>query len=88
MSVTSDSLLSPRQVATRLGLSPRTVRRAIESGDLPGFRLRSRLRVRPDDLEQWIDTCRCRVVASPRPRESDHGRAPATNGLRELLKQN
>lgn len=50
-----DSLLSPEDVAQACRLSRRAVYRAIDRGELPAVRLCSRLRIRPDDLVQWID---------------------------------
>ena len=50
-----DRLLSPEDVAQACRLSRRAVYRAIDRGELPAVRLCSRLRIRPDDLERWID---------------------------------
>jgi hypothetical protein len=36
------------------GLSPRAVYRAIERGELVASRLCSRLRIRPEDVADWI----------------------------------
>ena len=75
-------LLSPEDVARQCGLSRRAVYRAIERGELRASRLCSRLRIRPEDLDAWIDANRVepavRVGAPP-------ALAPARNGLRRLL---
>jgi excisionase family DNA binding protein len=48
------SLLSPEQVAERCGLSRKAVYRAIERGELPASKLCSRLRIKSEDVDQWI----------------------------------
>ena len=52
----SDRLLSTRQVADFLGLSPETVLRRWRAGELPGYRLASNvLRFRESELEAWLE---------------------------------
>jgi excisionase family DNA binding protein len=51
-------LLSVREIATACRLSERAVRRAIDEGELPAVKLRSRLRVVPQDFEAWIVAAR------------------------------
>lgn len=46
---TSD-ILTPAEVAVRLGVAPSTVRRWINAGRLPAVRIGSRLRIREADL--------------------------------------
>jgi excisionase family DNA binding protein len=49
-------LLTTRQVADLLGLSPETVLRRYRRGELPGFRLGSNvLRFRESELEAWVE---------------------------------
>jgi excisionase family DNA binding protein len=49
-------LLTTRQVADFLGVSPATVLRRWRAGELPGIRLGSNvLRFDPAELEQWLD---------------------------------
>lgn len=50
-------LLSLKEVATYTSLSVKTIRRAIEAGDLPASRLGRQLRVDKVDLEGWILGC-------------------------------
>jgi excisionase family DNA binding protein len=48
-------LLTTRDVAEYLGLSPETVLRRYRAGDLPGIRLASNvLRFREDEIEAWL----------------------------------
>ena len=55
----SDRLLTTRQVADRLGLSPETVLRRWRRGDLPGYRISGNaLRFDPDELEAWLQARR------------------------------
>jgi excisionase family DNA binding protein len=58
-------LLTTREVADRLALSPATVLRRWRAGELPGFRLASNvLRFDADELDAWLSDRR--VGASPR----------------------
>jgi excisionase family DNA binding protein len=51
-------LLSIKEVAAACQLSEKAVRRAIDEGELPAVKLRSRLRVTPQDLDAWIASSR------------------------------
>jgi excisionase family DNA binding protein len=46
------SLVTISQAAERLGVSTRTIRRKIATGDLPGYRVGTLVRLRPDDVER------------------------------------
>jgi excisionase family DNA binding protein len=49
-------LLTTRQVASLLGLSPATVLRRWRAGELPGYRLASNvLRFRESEIETWLE---------------------------------
>jgi excisionase family DNA binding protein len=62
--VVSGQLLTAREVALRLGLSPETVLRRWRAGELPGYRLGSNvLRFDEAELEAWLAA---RRVASGR----------------------
>jgi excisionase family DNA binding protein len=51
----SERLLTARQVADFLGLSPETVLRRWRAGELPGYRLASNvLRFRESEIEAWL----------------------------------
>ena len=75
-------LLSPEDVAVRCGLSRRAVYRAIERGDLLASRLCHRLRIRPADVDAWIEGSR---VARERPTLSPSVPPVDHRGLRRLL---
>ena len=47
-------LLSIKEIASACQLSEKAVRRAIDDGELPAVKLRSRLRVTPQDFEAWV----------------------------------
>lgn len=65
----SESMLSPAEVAERVGLSRAAVYRAIDRGDLRAHALvRGRLRVEPAELEAWKE--RTAVAARERPKGS------------------
>ena len=61
------ALLSPEDVATQCGLSRKAVYRAIERGELRASKLCSRLRIRPDDLDTWIEANRLEKNRAGRP---------------------
>ena len=49
-------LLTTRQVAAFLGVSPETVLRRWRRGEIPGVRLASNvLRFRESEIERWVD---------------------------------
>jgi excisionase family DNA binding protein len=48
-------LLSPEQVAHRLGVSPRSVRRLLGSGELPSVKIGGARRVAADDIVNYIE---------------------------------
>lgn len=75
------SALAPDDVAARCGLSRKAVYRAIERGELRAFRLCSRLRIRPEDLNAWLEA---HVVRQP-GLETAPRRSPFTTGLRRLV---
>jgi excisionase family DNA binding protein len=50
--------LSTAEVARRLSLTPRTVYRLIDAGDLVAYRFGRVIRVRADDLGRFIDASR------------------------------
>ena len=64
------------------GLSRKAVYRAIERGELPASKLCSRLRIKPSDLDAWVDGNR---LQAERARPALPARVPAANGLRALL---
>lgn len=62
MAVVTGRLLTTREVADLLGLSPATVLRRWRAGELPGYRLGSNvLRFRDSEVEAWLA---CRRVAT------------------------
>ena len=55
----TDRLLTTREVAGFLGLSPETVLRRYRAGELPGYRLASNvLRFRESDVEAFLEAKR------------------------------
>ena len=52
-------LLTAREVAAMLSMSPETVLRMVRRGELPAFRLPTgALRFREAELERWLEGCR------------------------------
>lgn len=52
----NNDLLSPSQVAVRLGVSTRTVQRYIQSGMLRAFRMNKYYKIRESDLQEFYET--------------------------------
>lgn len=76
-------LLTPEDVADVCALSRRAVYRAIERGELRASRLCSRIRIRPADVEAWVEKNEiAATTASPTPRP---GSLRSGEGLRRLL---
>ena len=80
-----EALLSPQDVARRCGLSRKAVYRAIERGELRASRLCSRLRIRPDDVDAWLQASTVVPDLATPATPVAHGRLPDTTGLRRLL---
>lgn len=58
-------LLTTREVADFLGVSPETVLRRWRAGELPGYRLASNvLRFREDEIGAWLESCRVCAISS------------------------
>ncbi len=52
----TERLLTARELADLLGLSPATVLDWFEAGRLPGFKLGGRaVRFRPSEVERWLE---------------------------------
>jgi excisionase family DNA binding protein len=71
--VVTDRLLTTREVAAFLGMSPESFLRRYRRGELPGFRLSSNvLRFRESELEEWLQGTRLeRPLVSVSPRSYD-----------------
>lgn len=55
----SADLLTAKETAVMLGLTPATIRRKVAAGEIPAVRLGTRprapIRVPADELEEWLD---------------------------------
>jgi excisionase family DNA binding protein len=60
----------PSEVAELVGLSRKAIYRAIERGDLVASRVSNRLRIRPGDIDSWLDAGRIDRRATVAPPES------------------
>lgn len=56
---------SPSQVAAATGLSRSLIYREIERGNLPAYRIGTRLRVEPEAVALWKEHCRVRPRHEP-----------------------
>ena len=56
------ALLEVAQVAHRLNFTPRVVWQLIRDGDLPAYRIKSRLRVKEADLDAYINAQKVQIA--------------------------
>lgn len=79
-------LLSIPEVADFCGLSSRSINRAILDGDLRAAKLRSRWRIRPDDLDTWVKSSERIAPVAGRPvgLRPTHGQRSAHSMRRAL----
>ena len=56
--VRCSEFMTKQEVAERLKVNPRTVERAIIAGELPAYKVLSRVRICRDELEEWISAQR------------------------------
>jgi excisionase family DNA binding protein len=49
---------STAEAAKRLGITPRTLYRFIDEGQLPAYRFGRVIRLKQDEVDAFIDTCR------------------------------
>lgn len=50
--------LSTADAASRLGITPRTLYRFIDEGQLPAYRFGRVIRLKGDEVDRFIDACR------------------------------
>jgi excisionase family DNA binding protein len=50
--------LSTAEAAKRLGITPRTLYRFIDQGDIPAYRFGRVIRLKEDEVDSFIESCR------------------------------
>ena len=80
-------MLSVDDVAAQLGLSAKTIRRAIDDGRLRASKPCGRILIAPCDVQAWLEASRVEPRATRFVRERSRARETTTQtgGLRELL---
>ena len=73
--------LTPKDAAGVLGVSVKTVRRLYESGELPAFKVSTRVQIRREDANAYLESCR----VEPRKRAPAMSAGRGTGGLRSAL---
>jgi helix-turn-helix protein len=68
MTMQDDALLNINEVAARLNISPRAVKRLLARDDLAVVRIDGFLRFRACDIDAYIDAHRTPPIHEPRPR--------------------
>jgi excisionase family DNA binding protein len=76
-----------REIAEACRLSEKAVRRAIDDGELPAVKLRSRLRVTPQDFAGWIAASRHANAAVPLRPEMRSRRRPPVGTFRAMVQR-
>lgn len=74
-------LLTAQEIAEKIRISPRSVKRAIQAGELAGYLIRGRYLSRPEWVEEWLDQHRVEPVRRPSATRSKVAR-PAPGGMR------
>ena len=54
-SLTTETFLTIEEVANLLKVSSKTVRRLVQKGELPGFRVGNQWRFKAEQIESWAD---------------------------------
>lgn len=80
-------LLSIKELANACRLSEKAIRRAIDDGELPAVKLRSRLRITPQDLEAWIASGRRGNPEAPPLTRARVVRRPPTGAFRAMVQR-
>jgi excisionase family DNA binding protein len=78
-------LMTLKEVAVACQLSEKAVRRAIDDGELVAIKLRSRVRISPDDFHDWIAGQLRRPHSRPRPTAPRTTRTAPTGTFRALF---
>jgi excisionase family DNA binding protein len=78
------SYLTVDEAATMARCHPKTIRRAVGSGALRGFRPAQRVLLREDDVRAWIE--RRAAISSPPPARTRAKRRRAVPGSVEALR--
>lgn len=50
--------LNTKEAARRLGVTPRTLYRFVDGGELPAYRFGRVLRLKKSDVDEYIESCR------------------------------
>ncbi|WP_249020762.1 AlpA family transcriptional regulator [Conexibacter sp. S30A1] len=82
-----ERLLSVRDAAQFAGVCEKTIRRAIDDGELPAQRVGERvIRLHRDAVEDWVDAAPARrAVGRPRRRQASHA-VPGTGAVADAFR--
>jgi excisionase family DNA binding protein len=75
--------------AARLSVVPKTVHRLINNGDLPAYRVSRMIRIRPEDLDRYIESHRIQPgdlahLFTPRPTSTTDARTRISRRGRDV----
>ncbi len=69
--MSTDDVMTVREVAGYLKVKERTIYRLVASGDMPGFKVGGSWRFRKAVVDRWTDANTVRPVAASRPAASE-----------------
>jgi len=78
--------LTMREVAERLKLRPQTIRRWVQTNEIPHYKIRKNVRFRPAEIEKWIEDGGA-ATKKPEP-ENQGGELFADDNLNENTNEN
>jgi excisionase family DNA binding protein len=58
----SERLLTAKELARILAISPKTVYGYVERNAIPHFKIQANVRFRPRDIAEWLQRCGCRPL--------------------------
>jgi excisionase family DNA binding protein len=78
--MTDEPMLDPKDIAAFTGLEYHAVVRRLKSGEIRGYKLAGKWRVRPQDLEAWLEANLHQPVAPAQPRAPRRSSRPPAEG--------
>lgn len=84
MAPPADDLLTPAEVAKRLGVGIKFVQRRTKTGEIPSYKIGRAVRISAADLDAWMAD---RYSATSEPEPDEPVAAPAPAGPRRVVRR-
>jgi excisionase family DNA binding protein len=78
--VTDEQMLTPQDIEAYTGLEYHAVVRRLKVGEIRGYKLCGKWRVRPEDFEAWLEANVHRPVEPTQPRVPKRSSRPPAEG--------